>query len=115
MNLYLMGTEEWDISVCGLNCVKCKKYQSNECGKCRGRLETHNSPNCVFLPCAREKGHQYCFECDEFPCKNLEDFASDGFGHHKQTVENMKKMKEIGIKNWIAEQERCMYCPGWLF
>ncbi len=47
-----MRLEDWDISVCGLNCLKCEKYQSNECGKCRSRLNSHNSPNCKFLPCA---------------------------------------------------------------
>jgi len=110
-----MKTEEWDISVCGINCEKCKSYNANECGKCRGPLEAHRSSNCVLMPCAREKGHRYCFECDDFPCQKLEDFASDGYGHHKQTVENMKKMKEIGIETWIAEQEKCMFCPGWIF
>ncbi|MHA2186182.1 MAG: DUF3795 domain-containing protein [Promethearchaeota archaeon] len=107
-----MKTEEWDISVCGLNCAKCNLYHTNECGKCRGPVEAHWSPDCIFLPCAREKGHQYCFECDEFPCQNLEDFAFDGYDHHKQTVENMKRMREIGIEEWIAEQKTCMFCPG---
>ena len=108
-----MEAEEWDISVCGLNCAKCDLYHAGECGKCRGSLEAHWSPDCRFLSCAREKSHQYCFECAEFPCKGLQEFASDGIAHHKQTVENMKRMKEIGIQAWIAEQEKSAFCPGW--
>jgi len=112
-----MEAEEWNIGVCGLNCAKCPDYRSINCEKecAKGLLGTHSSTNCKLLPCAREKAHRYCFECKEFPCQKLEEFSSDGHAHHKQTVENMKRMKEIGIKAWIAEQEKCMFCPGWKF
>lgn len=112
-----MGTEEWDISICGLNCAKCPDYHTKKCEiECGSRpLEVHESTDCVILPCAREKGHRYCIDCDEFLCQKLEDFASDGYDHHEQTVENVKKMKELGIEAWIAEQEKCMFCPGWRF
>ncbi|MHA2101410.1 MAG: DUF3795 domain-containing protein, partial [Candidatus Kariarchaeaceae archaeon] len=75
----------------------------------------HVISTCKFLPCAQEKGLRHCFECNEFLCQKLEDFASDGYDHHKQTVENMKRMKEIGIEAWITEQDKCMFCPGWKF
>lgn len=107
-----MEAEVWDISVCGLNCARCDLYHSGKCGKCRGSLKVHWSPDCRFLPCAREKGHRYCLECDAFPCEKLEEFASDGYAHHKQTVENMKRMKQIGIEAWIKEQEKPTFCPG---
>ena len=112
-----MEVEKWDISICGLNCAKCPDYHTKRCeNECGSRpLEDHESSDCVMLPSAREKGYQYCFDCDEFPCIKLEEFASDGWDHHKQTVENMKKMKEIGIKAWIAEQEKGMFCPVWKF
>ncbi|MHA2034999.1 MAG: DUF3795 domain-containing protein [Promethearchaeota archaeon] len=112
-----METEKWDIGICGLNCAKCPDYHTtrceNECAK--GLLGVHSSSDCRLLPCAREKGYRYCFECDEFPCQKLEEFATDGWDHHKQTVENMKKMKELGIDRWISEQEKCVFCPGWRF
>lgn len=108
-----MEAEEWDISLCGLNYAKCDRYQSSECGKCRGLLEAHWSPDCRLVSCAREKGHQCCFECSEFPRKGLQEFASDGYAHDKQTVENMKRMKEIGGEAWIVEQGKSAFCPGW--
>ena len=106
---------QWDVSVCGLNCARCKMVEKGECQGCRGPLERHWSPDCEFLPCAKGKGHQYCFECDEFPCQKLQAFAADGYQHHRLTVDNMKKMKEVGLKEWIAQQEKPMFCPGWLF
>ena len=106
---------EWDISVCGLNCARCRLRESGDCGGCRGSLDDHWSPGCQFLPCAREKGHTYCFECDQFPCDKLKAFAADGYEHHRLAVENLKSMKELGLETWIAHQPAVMFCPGWLF
>ena len=121
-------TERWDISVCGLNCAKCSIYLAGQgdeeamktmlgvlkdvkpesivCGGCRGSLDIHWSANCKFLACSKKKGLKYCFECTQFPCDDLKAFASDGFPHHKKTVENMKRMKEIGIDIWLEEQKK---------
>ncbi len=106
---------DWDISVCGLNCARCKLFETKQCQGCRGALDKHWSPNCEFLPCAKAKGHRYCFQCDEFPCQKLQAFAADGHEHHRLAVENLKKMKEIGLENWISQQEKPMFCSGWLF
>jgi len=110
-----MMLQEWDISVCGLNCAKCKMVGEGECKGCRGPLEQHWTPGCVFQPCAKDRGHRYCFECDDFPCEKLQAFASDGYDHHRLAVENMKRMKEIGLEKWLAQQPKVMFCPGWVF
>jgi len=106
---------DWDVSVCGLNCARCKLFESGQCKGCRGPLDKHWSPNCEFLPCSKARGHRYCFQCGEFPCKKLQMFAADGHEHHRLAVENMKKMKKIGLEKWIAEQQKPMFCSGWLF
>ncbi len=67
------------------------------------------------IPCAEDKGHRYCFECDEFPCDRLNAFASDGHEHHRLAVENLKAMREMGPEKWIAQQPKPMFCPGWRF
>ena len=120
--------DNWDISVCGLNCAKCNVYlaghgdeealktmlgflkdlkpESIVCDGCRGSLDKHWSSNCHFLACSKKKDLRYCFECREFPCGKLQAFASDGVPHHKKTVENMKRMKEIRIETWLKEQKK---------
>jgi predicted amidophosphoribosyltransferase len=105
----------WDISVCGLNCAKCKLLEQDRCAGCRGPLDRHWSPDCQFRACAEAKDHGYCFECADFPCQKLRAFAADGHEHHRLTVENMKKMKELGLEKWLARQPRPMFCPGWKF
>ncbi len=134
-------SDEWAISICGLNCAKCDMYEASHgnekvrdeiiewfkekrsetlqpeqirCEGCRGPLDAHWSPDCQMMACAGQKGVQYCFQCDDFPCTKLVEFSSDGVPHHKRTVENMKRMKELGIESWIAEQKakgQCVFCP----
>ena len=111
-----VSSGEWDISVCGLNCARCTVLtEQKECAGCRGPIEQNWSGNCKFRPCAKARGHDYCFECDEFPCDKLQAFANDGYEHHRLAVENMKRMREIGLERWLAEQPKVMFCPGWLF
>jgi hypothetical protein len=135
------SSEKWIISTCGLNCAVCDIYnaghgdeklrdeivewfkkernriidpEQTRCEGCRGPLESHWSSDCEMLACAQKREVRYCFECEDFPCKILDKFASDGVSHHKRTVENMRRMKEIGFENWVAEQKRkgqCLFCP----
>jgi len=133
--------EEWIIAVCGLNCAKCdihlasrgneklrdeivdwfKKERNStirpeqvRCEGCRGPLDVHWSSDCKMMLCAKKRGLQYCFQCEDFPCASVSEFSSDGVSHHKRTVENSKRMREIGIEAWIAEQKRkgqFVFCP----
>lgn len=111
----MTGMEErnWDVSVCGLNCAKCDLFPER-CGGCRGSLEHHWSPDCPFLPCAAKKGVDYCFQCGEFPCRTMLEFADDGWEHHRITVDNLRRMRKVGLQAWLEEQEEVMFCPGWI-
>jgi hypothetical protein len=135
------GSGEWDISVCGLNCARCDIRQAGlgderfrdeilewfreeldtavepdkiRCGGCRGPPESHWSPDCKMMSCAMDRRHNYCFECGEFPCEKLEEFSRDGMAHHERTVENLNRMREMGLESWIEEQKsmgQCVFCP----
>ena len=107
--------KDWGISVCGLNCALCKTAAKGDCQGCKKFLDQQSGPDCIILICARDKGHRYCFQCNEFPCEKLNTFAADGHDHHRITVENLKKMKELGLEKWITEQQKPMFCPGWFF
>jgi len=134
-------SERWDISICGLKCAKCDIYEASHgneklrgeivewfrkerneairqdqvtCEGCRGSSEAHWSPDCRMRLCANGRELIYCFQCEDFQCKRVEEFSSDGVFHHKKTIENSKKMKEVGIQKWIAEQKnegQCLFCP----
>ena len=135
------NSDNWVISICGLNCAKCDIYEASHgneelrdeivkwfererneelrsdqvsCEGCRDLLSTHWSSECRIMLCAKDRGILYCFQCRDFPCLILDEFSSDGVSHHKRTVENLKRIKEIGIEAWIEEQKRkgqCVFCP----
>ena len=104
-----------DMLLVGAELVHQKLREKGECAGCRGPLDKHWSPGCKFLPCAKAKGHRYCFQCDDLPCDKLQAFASDGHEHHRLAVENLKQMKALGLDQWIAKQPRVMFCPAWRF
>lgn len=131
-----LSEDEWDISYCGLNCAKCDIFlashgnedlhedllnwfkenidpeiESISCERCRGPTNECWSGDCEFRPCAMEKGLDYCFECPDFICDKLEKFANDGTEHHKRTVENLKRMKKIGLEKWKSSQKEVSFCP----
>jgi len=94
-------------SACGLNCGLCPRYYtegSSRCPGCGGEgfLETHCS--CSIIPCCERKGIEYCFDCDEFPCKRYDGAdLYDSFVTHKNQFIDMEKAKQIGIEAYVAE------------
>lgn len=126
----------WNLAICGLNCAKCDMYMASHgdealrsellnwfrknidpniddisCEKCRGPTDQCWSGDCKMRSCATKRGFEYCFECPDFVCEFVEEFAAAEMDHHKRTVENMKKVKEIGLEKWIALQKEPQFCP----
>ncbi len=128
--------DDWDLSFCGLNCVKCDIFLSSHgdeklqeelvkwfkenvdstiehvnCEKCRSPIGECWSSDCELRSCATKRNVNYCFECPDFVCDKLDKFANDGYGHHKRTVENMRDMKKKGLKKWISFHKEAQFCP----
>ena len=95
-------------SACGLNCGLCPRYYtdgSSRCPGCGGEnfLETHCS--CSILPCCERRNIEYCFECDEFPCKKYDGAdLSDSFITHKNQFKDLEKAKRIGMDEYAKDQ-----------
>lgn len=88
-----------------------KRGYKKGCEGCRVR-----NKNCVFIKkyCApiRNKEINFCFECEKFPCKNrarIDQIYLDKF--KIDFIENLKRLKEIGLKEWLEEQENKWKCP----
>ena len=48
-------------AICGLVCLLC--FYNTNCPGCRRKSES-----CEIKACCNEKGLNYCFECEEYPC-----------------------------------------------
>ncbi|NHJ22625.1 MAG: DUF3795 domain-containing protein [Candidatus Lokiarchaeota archaeon] len=108
---------------CGMYCGACRSYlilkknlleekgRKNGCKGCRIR-----NKNCSFIKkdCAliRKNEIDFCFECDSFPCSNLQ--RIDGRYSERYNVsfiQNLKRIQEIGFERWLEEQEILYRCP----
>ncbi len=94
-------------SVCGLNCGLCPRYQTNGTSKCpgcsgEGFLTKH--PACGVLSCSQRKGIEYCYQCDEYPCKKYDGADKlDSFITHLKQFSDIEKAKIVGIEAYRNE------------
>jgi len=106
-----------------MNCALCSNYlaqkynakqhgiQKKYCPGCRPR-----GLNCIFIKGCELIGEgrvKYCFECVQFPCKRLKEFdARYRKKYHMSMIENLKDIKELGIKTLLEHQARQWTCPN---
>ena len=111
------------IAPCGMNCGLCSNYLALKndikskgikipyCAGCRPR-----GKQCAFFKkrCAKLMSGkvQYCFECNEFPCKNLEHIDKHYQERYKMSmIENLNYIKEHGMEKLLEREEEKWRCP----
>lgn len=104
--------------ICGLFCGTCPMYPA----ECHGCLSNKLAPHCGICPngfreCAKAHRVTRCFECTEFPCARLEVFLGihweNGISHHERVIDNLKRMKAVGVGAWVQEETAkatCAHC-----
>lgn len=94
-------------SACGLNCGLCPRYQtdgSSKCPGCAGEGFLTKHPTCRVLSCCQRHGIEYCYLCDEYPCKKYDGAdASDSFITHQNQLKDLEKAKTTGLDAYICE------------
>jgi len=64
------------------------------CKGCKGDRSVHWSPDCWILKCCvDDKGHEFCYQCNIFPCDRLLDRVKKD-GHYRQALDRLKKMQK---------------------
>jgi len=115
--LVIFMESERIIAVCGLICNDCDIFKATEnpqiaeriqewfgkrgkevriedicCDGCKGDRTKHWSGDCPILKCCvDEKGLEYCYECDDFVCERLDEFAR-GDERYTEAVNRLKSM-----------------------
>ncbi|MEW5773399.1 MAG: DUF3795 domain-containing protein [Thermodesulfobacteriota bacterium] len=128
------------LGICGLYCGNCPNYLAPRQGDfatlkalaaekgispqeqaCDGCLSGRVSGECRICPhgfrdCAQGHEVTWCLECDEFPCRRLEDFrhvhVKDGISRHARVVEDLRSICVSGAKAWLARRAAESACPG---
>jgi hypothetical protein len=116
------------VAPCGIDCFNCEMFEDNvteefqsylaekmkiskELITCKGCIEGNiclllslQGKRCKTADCAREKGVDYCFECNTFPCENIMPVADEAQKvPHNIKLYNLCRMKRMGIDAWTEE------------
>lgn len=67
------------------------------CEGCRGGNCMY--PGCRVLPCIMQKGYDFCFECEAFPCEEV-DFEP---ALRAKWVRANERMREVGVEAYFNE------------
>lgn len=122
----LNGVEKKIAAPCGLYCGACIDYLVDknchgcgcDCGKCEA--SEHQKRCDLYNCCVKEKDFADCSECKQFPCAKLIRFCYNPIWlHHLPVIENLRRRKIIGTKNWLREQKEIWssewYLRRWLW
>lgn len=112
-----MSNHQETAAICGLFCGTCPSYPND----CQGCLSSKVAAECQlcgngFRDCAQAHQVTRCYECDEFPCIRLHNFSQkhivNGICHHQHVIEDLEKMKTMGVKSWVEEQIQAHTCTS---
>jgi len=80
--------------------------------RCHGCLSDDlfmHCKQCEIRECTKAKGYTGCHQCDEFPCKYIENFPM-AVGK-KVILRSIPYRRKFGTKKWIQDEEARYFCP----
>ena len=93
------------IGCCGLYCGLCNKFQSTAPSRCIGcKLGEQHSWCSIWNCCVKKHGFETCTECEQvFQC---EIFVRRKVADWIPVADNLRQIKEVGLKSWLNEQSQ---------
>lgn len=94
------------IAPCGLYCGECSAFQNGGCGGCisrKGLCLKYTKICKIYSCCVEKKGLKVCSQCQEFPCEKFGAFFNT-LAWYNEVVGNLKRIEEIGMEKFLAEQ-----------
>jgi len=111
------------VAPCGMNCAICKAYiaLTHDVPRARGKVTycagcKPRAKNCYIKRNCKKLTHneiQFCFECNDMPCKNLSHLDKRYRERYAMSmVENQKTLKNKGIDGFLKNQAEKYRCPS---
>jgi len=64
---------------------------------------------CEIRACSKEKGYTGCHECDDFPCRHIDNFPM-AVGK-KVILRSVPYRRQFGTEKWVRDEEARYLCP----
>lgn len=67
----------------------------------------------IRLCAANKQKDSRCTDCEELPCIRITTLINmqGGYLHRKEYLPNLKKIREMGVQEWIKKEEERWRCP----
>jgi hypothetical protein len=90
--------------------AKYDRYKSARLEDCPGCRADNQDGECKIRNCAKERKLVYCGDCEDFPCRMVADFSSDGIPHHSEIIANLNAIREMGVDAWLTHERDRFAC-----
>jgi len=108
------------LAPCGMNCAVCYAHlrKKRTCQGCRGVEESQPAycRRCQIRGCAIQRGIDFCFECQSFPCSLIKRMDKRyRVRYQVGLIENAIRIKTVGAKQFLLEEKEkwtCLDCGG---
>jgi hypothetical protein len=79
------------------------------CLGCASDEQFMHCQQCDIRNCTNDKGYEGCHECNEFPCKHIDDFSM-AVGK-KVILRSVPYRREFGTEKWVEDEIARYVCP----
>jgi len=110
------------IAPCGMNCGICYAFlrEKNKCPGCNffDSEKPVSIAGCKIRNCEKIKNKKikFCFECDNFPCKQLKNLDKRyQTKYNMSEIKNLKTIRDKGLDTFLKDQKirwKCKKCSG---
>lgn len=108
------------LAPCGINCYCCYMHlrKKNTCLGCFDNSESkpESCKKCKKKKCVTEKGLDYCFQCEDYPCLTIKNFNKRYLDRYKVNLkDNLQFALENGIIRFMDREIskwKCTQCGG---
>ena len=107
--------EEIMFAPCGMNCKVCYKhcYHKKPCNGCLNSdaEKPEHCRKCKIKDCVQSKGLDYCYECLDFPCKQIK-YLEKSYNTRYQAslIENSEFVHKHNLKEFMEQQKENYTC-----
>jgi hypothetical protein len=68
-----------------------------KCLGCKGTMASLWRTGCAIRSCAEERGVEFCYQCQAYPCGPLQEF----FEQRPEARDNLRAISKIGPHAWL--------------
>ncbi|MFO7660165.1 MAG: DUF3795 domain-containing protein [Candidatus Cloacimonadaceae bacterium] len=88
-----------------------------KCLGCKTETVFEGCQRCPIRSCAREKGVEYCIDCEFYPCDLINQMLEQliriksVLPHTSGIIGNLEEIKKMGRVAWLKHQKKLWSCP----